>query len=77
MAAVDLEAVRRAQDRLLAAVGDHPDVNGVGIALDADGAYVLKVNLRRGDGRGDLPAEVDGVPVRAETIGPVRKRPAA
>jgi hypothetical protein len=76
MGGVDLDTVLRAQDRLLAAVGQHPDVNGVGIARGDDGGYVLKVTLARGDARGDVPAEIDGVPVRAQTIGPVRKRPA-
>jgi len=73
----DLAAVLRAQHRLLAAVGDHPDVNGVGIARGEDGGYVLQVNVRLGGARCDVPSEVDGVPVRVQAIGPVRKRPVA
>jgi hypothetical protein len=76
MAAVDLEHARRAQERLLQAVGDHPDVNGVGISRDDDaGGYFLRVNVRRGAARDDVPVEVDGVTVRVQTVGRVRKRP--
>jgi len=77
MAAVDLQHAQRAQDRLLERLGDHPDVNGVGIGRGDDGGYVLKVNLRRDSARRDVPEEVDGVPVRVQTVGRVRKRQVA
>jgi len=77
MARHDLATVLRAQASLLATVGDRPDVNGVGIARGEDGGYVLQVNVRSGGARGEVPAEVDGVPVRVQAIGPVRKLPAA
>lgn len=76
MDAVDLKRARAAQDRLADAVGDRPGVNGVGLAR-ADGGYVLKVNVRTSAARDAIPAEMDGVPVRVQTVGPVRKRQAA
>lgn len=73
MAAVDLAQAQRAQDRLLATVGEHPDVNGIGISRLDDG-YVLKVNLLREVARSDVPTEIDGVTVCVQTTGRVRKR---
>jgi hypothetical protein len=76
MGAVDLQRAQAAQDRLVDRLGEHPEVNGVGIAR-ADGGYVIKVNVRRASARGAIPTEVDGVTVRVETVGPIRKRHAA
>ena len=70
----DLQRAYRAQDRLLAALGDDSRVNGVGIARGEEG-YVLKVNLRDADARGAVPEEVDGVRVLVQAVGPIRKRP--
>lgn len=48
-------------------------VAGVGITRVADG-YGVKVNLHAApDPAVDLPGEVDGVPVRVEVVGTIRK----
>lgn len=44
-------------------------VNGIGIGMDADG-YTLKVNLVA-PLDGDVPDEIDGVPVSVDLVGPV------
>jgi hypothetical protein len=76
MGAVDLKRAQAAQDQLVEAVGQHPEVNGVGISR-ADGGYVLKVNVRTAAARDDIPAEMDGVTVRVQTVGRIRKRKVA
>jgi hypothetical protein len=60
-----LEQARAAKASLSAELADHPAVTGVGIARVGDG-YELKVDLREPAG---VPAEVDGVPVRAAVVG--------
>ncbi len=76
MGAVDLQRAQAAQDCLVQTLGEHPEVNGVGIAR-AEGGYVLKVNVRTNRGREAIPPEVEGVPVRVQTVGRIRKRQAA
>lgn len=76
MGAVDLQRAQAAQDHLVDTLGEHPDVNGVGIAR-ADGGYVLKVNVRTDRAREAIPPEVDGVTVQVQIIGRIRKRQAA
>lgn len=76
MGAVDLKRAQAAQDQLAGALGEHPEVNGIGIAR-ADGGYVLKVNVRTSSAADEVPDEVDGVTVRVQTVGRVRKRQAA
>lgn len=76
MGAVDLARAQAAQDRLAAELAGHPDVTGVGIAR-ADGGYVLKVNVRTAAAADAIPTEVDGVGVRVQTVGRIRKRQAA
>jgi hypothetical protein len=75
MGAVNLKQAKAAQDRLAAQFGEHPEVNGVGIAR-ADGGYVVKVNVRTSSAGGVIPPEIDGVTVRVQTVGRVRKRQA-
>ncbi len=49
------------------------EVVGVGITRVNDG-YGLKVNLRENPGPGvQVPQDVNGVPVRVEVTGPIRK----
>jgi hypothetical protein len=49
-------------------------VNGIGLARRGAG-YVLKVNLAAPLAEADrLPQEIDGVPVTAEVVGPIRPR---
>ena len=76
MAVVDLAHAQRAQDRLLASIGDRPDVNGIGIGR-LDGEYVLTVNVLPDVPRDDIPAEIDGVTVCVQTTGNIRKRQVA
>jgi len=76
MCAVDLKRAQAAQDRLLEKLGEHPEVNGVGIARSDDG-YVLKVNVRTDRVGKAIPTEVDGVTVRVQTVGRIRKREVA
>jgi hypothetical protein len=73
MGAVDIKRAQAAQDRLVHTLGEHPEVGGVGIAR-ADGGYVLSVNVRTRAAADAIPAEVDGVSVRIQTVGRVRKR---
>lgn len=76
MAAVDLQRAQAAQDRLADALGDQPQVNGIGITR-TDGGYVLKVNVQTTLAGSSIPAEIDGVSVRVQTVGRVRKRQTA
>ncbi len=76
MGAVELKRAQAAQDRLAAAVSANPEVNGVGVAR-ADGGYVLKVNVRTARARDDIPVEIDGVTVKVQNVGRIRKRQAA
>lgn len=68
----DLERARAAKDRLASLIDDPPALNGIGIAPFEDG-YCIKINLDR-PSDDDFPQEVDGVPVRVEVVGPIRKR---
>lgn len=76
MGAVDLKRAQAAQDQLLDALGEHPDINGIGLAR-AKGGYVVKVNVRADPARDAIPPEVDGVTVRVQTVGRIRKREVA
>jgi hypothetical protein len=52
----------------------HPAVVGVGIESDPHGQFFIRIHLRSAaDAPADLPAELDGVPVRAEVTGEYRK----
>jgi hypothetical protein len=68
----DLEHARAAKDRLAGLIDDPPALNGIGIAPLEDG-YCIKINLEW-PSDDDFPQEVDGVPVRVEVVGPIRKR---
>lgn len=73
--AADLKRAQAAQDRLVATLDGHPEVNGVGL-VRTDGGYVLKVSVRTAGARKTIPTEIDGVTVRVQAIGRVRKRQA-
>lgn len=73
MGTTDLTRAQAAQDHLAQTLADHPEVNGIGIAR-ADGGYVLKVNIRTEHARDAIPAEIDGVAIRVQTVGRIRKR---
>ena len=67
--------MRAAKVKALALVGDHPEVNGVGIAPMGLG-YCVKVNVASPSADLRLPPEIDGVPVRVEVVGEVAARTA-
>ena len=73
MTAVDLDRARAAKERLRALLAGHRAVNGIGLSRVGAG-YELKVNLSEAGAEGAVPPEVDGVPVRAETVGRLRRR---
>jgi hypothetical protein len=70
---VTLEQARAARPAALRTFEHLSTVNGVGISRVGED-YVLKVNLREPIPRGvDVPAQVDGVPVRVEVTGAIRR----
>jgi len=73
MQPITLAQARAAQPAALRTFEHLSSVNGVGIArMGRD--YVLKVNLREPIPRGvDVPTQVDGVPVRVQVTGAVRR----
>jgi hypothetical protein len=69
-----LEAARVAKSRVPALFGAKALVVGIGITR-IDGGYGLKVNLAAPPAPdAELPEAVDGVPVRIEVVGAVRKQ---
>jgi hypothetical protein len=69
-----LDAARGAKRTALARLRGHASVNGIGLARRGAG-YVLKVNLAAPLAEAErLPQEIDGVPVTAEVVGPIRPR---
>ncbi|MGH2703814.1 MAG: hypothetical protein ACRDJ4_01575 [Actinomycetota bacterium] len=48
-------------------------MNGVGLTRLGDG-FGIKVNLTQRDEERPIPDQVDGVPVRVETVGTIRKQ---
>ncbi len=72
--AVTKDRARAAKARALELFLPAAEVVGVGITQIQDG-YGIKVNLRVEPAPGvELPQEVDGVPVRIEVVGEIRKR---
>jgi hypothetical protein len=72
-----LAEARAAKPRALETFGRVARISGIGITRCNDG-YGLKVNLAQPPDRGvRLPAEIDGVPVRVEVVGRIRKREVA
>ena len=65
------EVKRRHSARLLS----QPGVSGVGIEKDEQGEYVLAVHLDAGkpESSKELPAEIEGVPVKYVRSGPFEK----
>lgn len=69
-----VEEARAAKIKAMDIFGRIADVVGVGITR-IDDSYAVKVNLRDEPPPGvALPETVDGVPVRVEVVGPIRKR---
>lgn len=74
MTAVSIDRARAAKDKAKATFGPMAIVVGIGIARYEDG-YCVKVNLQQPPAEGvTLPDAIDGVPVRLEIVGPIRKR---
>jgi hypothetical protein len=67
-----LREARAAKAKALEVFTPKAKVVGVGVTR-VDEGYGVKVNLEAPSDH-DLPAEVDGVPVKVEVVGPVRKR---
>jgi hypothetical protein len=74
MNTITLDQARAAKPRVHELLRDVPQLAGVGITRVGEG-YAVKVNLSAASEDGiDLPTEVDGVPIRIEIVGQVRKR---
>jgi hypothetical protein len=63
-------AAKRKAGRRLARV---PQITGIGLMRLAAG-YCLKVNLAEAVRGGVIPKAVDGVPLRTEVVGRIRRR---
>jgi hypothetical protein len=74
MSVATLDQARSAKAKVLKIFGRKAAVVGVGIT-EINGGYGVKVNLRQAPHPGtDLPDALDGVPVRVEVVGTLRKR---
>ena len=74
MKTCSLDEARAAKSHAIEILRDVPELAGVGITRIGQG-YGVKVNLSSAAaGNLDLPAQIDGVPVRLEVVGRVRKR---
>ncbi|MEJ5915484.1 hypothetical protein [Pseudokineococcus sp. 1T1Z-3] len=69
------EAARAAKDRLAPSLADDPRVNGVGVVRWRS-AYAVRVSVVTQEDLPEVPAEVDGVPVRVAAVGRVVATPA-
>jgi hypothetical protein len=69
-----LDRVRAAKAHARAVFSKLADVVGIGITT-IDSKYGLKINLASPPANpSELPTEVDGIPVRVEVVGRIRKR---
>ena len=68
-----LEEARAAKRKAARRLARVPQVNGIGVVRVAAG-YGLKVNLAEAVAPGVLPRAVDGVPLRTEVVGRIRRR---
>jgi hypothetical protein len=74
MNAHTVDEARAAKKRAMDVFKRLAPVVGIGITK-IDGGYGVKVNLRdKPKTKGALPATIDGVPVRVEVVGAIRKR---
>lgn len=74
--AASREAASAAKARLAGTLAGDGRVNGVGVVRWRS-AYAVRVSVVAEDDRPDLPAEVDGVPVRVHAVGRITAVPAA
>lgn len=69
-----LDSARAAKARIQALLDGMPELAGVGITRVDDG-YGVKVNLSKAPTRSlGIPDQIDGVPIRTEVVGEIRKR---
>jgi hypothetical protein len=68
-----LEEARAAKRKAARRLARVPQVNGVGVVRIKTG-YGLKVNLAEAVEAGLIPPAVDGVPLRTEVVGAIRRR---
>lgn len=74
MNAHTVDEARAAKKRAMDVFKRLAPVVGIGITK-IDGGYGVKVNLRdKPKVKGTLPETIDGVPVRVEVVGAIRKR---
>ena len=74
MNAKTLDEARAAKSRALDLFRHKAAVVGVGITR-IDGGYGVKVNLESApDSKTRLPETIDGVPIRVEIVGKIRKQ---
>jgi hypothetical protein len=74
MPGVTLEQARAAKAAARRHFENLGTVVGVGVTR-IEGDYAVKVNLSEPPAEGtELPEEIDGVPVRIEVVGTIRKR---
>jgi hypothetical protein len=71
--AASIENARAVKAKLSDQIGNHPQVNGIGITR-IGGGFGVKVNLERGERQDfSVPDEIDGVRIHFERVGPIRK----
>jgi hypothetical protein len=74
MKIIGLAEARAAKERAKALLADKASVVGIGITRVGD-SYGVKVNLDASPAAdAGLPETIDGVPIRIETVGSIRKR---
>lgn len=72
--AITIDQARAAKDAAQTRLADIPGVVGIGLTKLGDD-YALKVNLQSELPKGvSVPARINGVPVRVEVVGVIRKR---
>lgn len=69
----DLQQARAAKANLRSALSSTRGVRGIGLSRGADG-YALQVNLERSTPDGEIPHQVDGVPVQVKVVGALSPR---
>jgi hypothetical protein len=71
---IGLDQACAAKERAKALFADQASVVGIGITRVGDG-YGVKVNLKVPPAAGDdFPDSIDGVPIRIEVVGRIRKQ---
>jgi hypothetical protein len=68
-----LDEARSAKRKAARRLARVPQVNGIGVTRTESG-YGLKVSLAEAVPAGVIPDAVDGVPLRTEIVGPIRRR---